>query len=80
MMIWINLLTVDLTLANVKEVSADWLVEAADHISENPSFYCKLFGIMTAINEVYGHVHRCRDSEEVERIDGDDKYISDNGR
>ena len=66
----VNLEAVDLSLANLKEVSASWLVEAADHVSENPLFIIHGFccsGITAAIDKAIGH--ESDNSKEVEEME-----------
>ena len=72
----IALETVDLSLVRVKEVGAAWLVEASDHIRDNPSYIVNRFcnsGVIAAIDEAYGQ----HGSEDVKEEEVDDNYSSD---
>ena len=61
-----NLEAVDLSLANLKEVSASWLVEAADRVSENLLFIVNGFHHSKITAAVYKAIaHRSDDSKEV---------------
>ena len=66
-----------LSLANLKEVGASWLVEAADYVSEKPLFTINGFccsRVTAAIDKDFGH--RFDNSEEIEEM-GDRDYYED---
>ena len=48
-----NLQPIDVSMVRMKEVGADWLVQMADYIGQNPSFLVNGF-IKAGITEPFG--------------------------
>ena len=72
---------VDLSLANMKEICASWIVEAAKYIQDNPSLIVSGFchsGITGAVDEAYGHLQSWHLSEDENEAESDDYSIDDN--
>ena len=78
----INLQPIDLSMARMKELSAEWLVEAMEYIAENPLFLMNGFlksGITRSLKD--GNVDNSEDdditSQGSEESTDDENYLDD---